>query len=184
MKKRNLLVMIAMMVSICLSACGNKELPTAEEQIEQAKDAIETLSDKAEDRDAKRAKLIEKNRVDLKEEFVFSGSEVSVKIKAYSIINWDSWGEEEEQIYLIFDHTNNGERDAGFSNQAKFDIYQDGISLVNAGFLDDNWMTAIRTGATIERIEAFTLRNNKSDVVIKITEISTNESAEYTIKIK
>lgn len=168
---------------LCLCACGNK-IPTAEEQIEQAKDAIETLSDKAEDKDAKRQKLIDKNKVELKEAIEFTGEDVVVKVNSYSIFNWEEWGDKKDQIYFAFEHTNNGTNDQYFSSQAKFDVYQDGIALTKSSFLDENWMNQIRPGATIERMEAYNLRNTESDIILKITGFKGNQSSEYTIKIK
>ena len=184
MKKRNLLLILVLALSLCLGACGEKEPQTIEDAIEQSKEALETLSEQADDRDAQREKLIEKNKIDLGENVTFTGSELAVKIKACSVISWTSLGEEQEQIYLIFDHTNNGTEDTGFNSQGKIDVYQDGVALTGAVYLDDNWMNQIRPGTTIERKEAFVLRNKESDVVVKITELRTNESVEHTIKIK
>lgn len=183
MKKRVLSFILTLAMCFGLCACGDKE-PTAEEQIEQTKEAIEALSDNAEDKDAKRQKLINKNNVELKEAIEFTGAEVGIKVSAYSIINWEEWGDKKDQIYFAFEHTNNGTNDEYFSSQAKFDVYQDGIALAKSGFLDENWSTQIRPGATIERMEAFNLRNKESDVVLKITEYKGNQSSEYTIKIK
>ena len=183
MKKRNLALILALAMSFCISSCGGKDR-TVEEEIERGKTTVDTLTKQAEERDAKRDKLIEKNRVDLNEVIVFTGSEAEVKIKAYSIIPWTSLGEEEEQLYLIFDYTNNAEEDDYFHMQADLVAYQDGITLTGALYLDDYATSAIRPGKTVERMEAFVLRDKKTDVELVMKDYQSGEELESVIKIK
>lgn len=182
MKKRSLVLCLALALSFCLSSCGKEA--TVEEKIEQGKSAIDTLSKQADEKDAKRNKLIEKNRVDLDEAIVFTGSEAEVKIKAYSIIPWTSLGEDEEQLYLIFDYTNNADEDDYFHMQGDLVAYQDGITLTGALYLDDYATSAIRPGKTVERMEAFVLRDKKTDVELVMKDFRSDEEFESVIKIK
>lgn len=183
-RKRKLLLIAVLTASLSISACGPKEPETVEEAIEQSKSALENLTEQAEERDKEREKLIKKNRVELKDEIVLSGSEADVKIKAYSVIPWNSFGEEQKQMYFIFDYTNKSENDAYFSSQIMLKGYQDGIELNVAPYFDDTAMSAIRPNKTIERTEAIVLRNTDSDIELVITEINSGESVECTLKVK
>ena len=97
---------------------------------------------------------------------------------------WTSLGEDEKQLYLIFDYTNKDTEDRYFHELIKLNAYQDGIELSGAVYIDENATNAIRQGTTIDRMEAFVLRNEESDIELKITEIRTGENTEYTIKLK
>jgi outer membrane lipoprotein-sorting protein len=192
MKKRNLLLILVLVLCLCLSACGEKE-PTAEEQIGEAKSAMETLTEQTEDRETQRSKLIEKNKVDLKEEIVFSTEVADVKIKAYSIIPWNSLGEDLEQIYFIYDYTNKGSEDTYCNQQIEIQAYQNGVEMTGATYVNDYAGKSIRPETTIENKEVFVIEDKESDILLKITAYSTSnglrtaafeESAEFTVKIK
>ena len=190
MKKRNLLLVLLLSMSLCLSACGEKE-HSIEEQ--QSKSAMETLSEQAEDRDKQRAELIDKNKKDLKEEIVFSTEVADIKIKSYSIITWTSLGEEQEQIYFIFDYCNKYTEETYYNQQIEMIAYQNGIEMSKAPYVGDYVGKNIRPETTIENKEAFIIEDKESDILLKLTAYSTSnglrssayeESAEYTIKIK
>ena len=196
MKKRKLALIFMLAASLCLSACVEKEeendseektelgFPTGEDAVNQSKKALETLTKQAEDRDAQRNELIEKNRVDLAEAVVLSADQVDLKVKGYSVITWNSFGEDERQIYLIFDYTNKAEDDSIYGSLADIKAYQDGVELITAPYIHDDLITAIRPNATIELMTAYTLRNDDSDVLINLTELNNHQNVEHTIKIK
>ncbi len=193
MKKGSLLLIIVLVVSLCLSACGEKEPLTAEKQIEQAGNAMETLTENANDREKQREELIEKNVVNLPDEIVFSTDVADIKIKAYSIIPWNSLGEDHEQIYFIFDYTNKYTEDTYYNQQIELQAYQNGVEMSGAPYVGDYAGKNIRPETTIENKEAFIIEDKESDILLKITAYSTSdglrtsafeESAEYTIRIK
>ena len=188
--KKHLLLVLLLVMGLCLSACEEYSSSPEEQPI---KSAMEALSEQAEDRDKQRAELIDKKKKTLKEEIEFSTEVADIKIKAYSIIPWTSLGEEQEQIYFIFDYCNKYTEETYYNQQIEMTAYQNGIEMSKAPFAGDYAGKSIRPETTIENKEAFIIEDKESDILLKITAYSTSnglrtaayeESAEYTIKIK
>ena len=183
MKKRVLALVLVMAASFCLGACGSKE-PTVEDVMEQSKSVMDNLSKQADERDRERQKLIDKNRVDLDEKIVLKGEKADITVKAYSIIQWNTFGTENTQMYFIFDYTNKEDKDMFFSNQISLTGYQNGIALNVAPYFDDTATRQIAPQTKIERMEAIVLDSKDADVKLKIEEHGTDNFVEHTIKIK
>lgn len=185
MKKRILALALVSALGVCLCACNDDDkimLPTPEQAINQAKGTINTLSDQADARDMRRTQLIEQNKVKIKGNATFSLPKADIKLKAYSVIPWESLGQPERQIYFLYDFINTDENDRSPSS-VQVVAYQDGVRLDGAIYFDDNAATMIKNGVSISVASAFVLNNLESDVQVKFENYG-EESEEYTVKIK
>ena len=185
MKKRATALILALASIVCLSGCKDDDkimLPTPEQTINQAKGTINALSNQADARDMRRTQLIEQNKVKIMGGVTFSLPRADIKLKAYSVIPWESFGQPEKQIYFLYDFINTYEEDRAPST-VQVIAYQDGVRLDGAVYFDDNSSTMIKNGVSISVASAFVLNNLESDVQVKFTNYG-EESEEYNISIK
>ncbi len=184
MKKRILSLILVLALGLCLCACGDDDkimLPTPEQAINQAKGTINTLSDQADARDLRRTQLIEQNKVKIMGGVTFSLPRADIKLKAYSVIPWESLGQAQKQIYFLYDFINTDEDDRAPSS-VQVVAYQNGVRLDGAIYFDDNSTTLIKNGVSISVASAFVLNNLESDVQVKFIN-SGEESEEYNITL-
>ena len=185
MKKRTTALILALASIVCLSGCKDDNkimLPTPEQAIEQTKGTINALSNQADARDQRRTQLIEQNKIKIMGGVTFSLPKADIKLKAYSVIPWESFGQPEKQIYFLYDFINRDEDDR-YPSSVQVIAYQDGVRLDSAIYFDDNSTTMIKNGVSIGVASAFVLNNLESDVQVKFENYG-EESEEYTITLK
>ena len=184
MKKRILSLILVLVIGVCLCACDDDKitLPTPEEAISHTKGTINTLTQQADARDMRRTQLIEQNKVKIMGGVTFSLPKADIKLKAYSVIPWESLGQPQKQIYFLYDFVNTYEEDRAPST-VQVIAYQDGVRLDGAIYFDDNAATMIKNGVSISVASAFVLNNIESDVQVKFVNYG-EESEEYTVKLK
>ncbi len=184
MKKRNLLIVSILALSMCLASCGGGKRDIQNEY-EQAKEVLgEIGQDVKKSQDDKDA-LIEKNKKKLSGVNLVAGT-AEVEITAYSVVPNTFLGEDVLEIYLDVIFTNNSVQDRSFAH-GTLNGYQDGIQLGSAFHLDMDSNTNVRTGASIPFVYALELRNGTSDVELELSypdEMWIGEKAIVTFSIK
>ena len=184
MKKIILALVFVLTVTFAFAGCESKEPRTLDEAIDMGKDTINQLTQKADEKEAKREALLEKNKVGLKNNIVYEGENIALKIDAYSVIPWETLGVKEQIVYFYVEYTNLSEYDSNLPTLVNFCAYQDGIKLTEALYFDDDDTQQIRPGKTRKRKCAFSLRDTTTDVEIVLDEYNSGFDGEYIVKIK
>ena len=184
MKKRNLLLVLVLALSMCLASCGGGKRDLKDE-FEQSKEVLGQLGQEVKKEQEDKEALIEKNKKKLSGVNLAAGT-ANMEITAYSVVPDTFLGEDILELYLHITFTNNSTEDRSFAH-GSIKGYQDGIQLTSAIHLDEDSNTNVRTGTSIPIVYALQLRNGTSDVELELSYpgeswISEKAVAKFSIK--
>ena len=189
MKKVGVLI-LAGILCLSLFGCGKSEMEKNQEEFAGAANDVwkemQNQNKKREEIKEENEKIFTKKQKSIDNavlEVTGDRNPATMVLKSYVIVS-DTYNPEDKILVLTMDYTNKYD-DYDFHSGVFMNnhtaLYQDGVALSQSGItgFEKDQYTSIRSGATIEVIYSYKLRNETSDV-----EFEVDKEPAYTLKIK